>query len=173
MVAHFFLADSGGGMAVWAAVCFGILVIIYSLVRPMMHKKDPLTKLPTYGSLSAQRSVEREMQNVLVELSNMSRQVTAQLDTRAAKLEALIQEADEKIAALKALGASAAAKSSTAAGESSTSTPPPAQEPKSPALNPQHAEIYNLADQGRSPREIAQQLHRPSGEVELILALRN
>ncbi len=41
-----------------------------------------------------------------------------------------------------------------------------------PALDPRHAEIYVLADQGRSSREIAHQLRRPDGEVELILALR-
>ena len=29
-----------------------------------------------------------------------------------------------------------------------------------------------MADQGRSPQEIARKLNRPNGEVELILALR-
>jgi hypothetical protein len=32
--------------------------------------------------------------------------------------------------------------------------------------------VYALADQGRSPREIAAQLGRPDGEIELILGLR-
>jgi hypothetical protein len=45
--------------------------------------------------------------------------------------------------------------------------PPPA-----PSIDPRHAEIYALADQGRSPRDIATHLGRPSGEIELILALR-
>ena len=43
------------------------------------------------------------MQNVLVELSNMARQITSQLNTRAAKLELLLQEADQKIAQLQRL----------------------------------------------------------------------
>ena len=43
---------------------------------------------------------------------------------------------------------------------------PPATE--DPAYQP----IYSLADGGKSPREIAQQLGRQPGEVELILALR-
>ncbi len=41
-----------------------------------------------------------------------------------------------------------------------------------PQIDPRHAEIYAWADQGRTPREIASQLGRPSGEIELILALR-
>jgi hypothetical protein len=32
--------------------------------------------------------------------------------------------------------------------------------------------VYALADEGRPPREIAARLNRPSGEIELILALR-
>ena len=41
------------------------------------------------------------MNNLLVELSEMARQVTAQLDTRTLKLETLLKEADEKIQLLK------------------------------------------------------------------------
>ena len=40
------------------------------------------------------------MESLLVELSEMARQISAQLDTRSQKLEILIREADEKIAAL-------------------------------------------------------------------------
>jgi hypothetical protein len=40
------------------------------------------------------------------------------------------------------------------------------------AVDPRHAEVYRLADQGQTPQQIAQRLGRPSGEIELILALR-
>jgi DNA-binding NarL/FixJ family response regulator len=39
-------------------------------------------------------------------------------------------------------------------------------------IDPRHVEVYRLADQGQSPHQIAQRLNRPSGEIELILALR-
>jgi hypothetical protein len=39
-------------------------------------------------------------------------------------------------------------------------------------IDPRHALVYALADQGRSFKDIAQELNRPSGEIELILALR-
>ena len=39
-------------------------------------------------------------------------------------------------------------------------------------MDPRHAQVYDLADEGLSAPEIARQLGRPSGEIELILALR-
>jgi hypothetical protein len=146
----------------WAAIGLAIFTIMYVVIRPWFRKKDPLSKAPAYASLAQQRSVERQMQNVLVELSDMSRQISGQLDNRAAKLEALIHEADEKIAAMK----SAIATSSPGLARmiDAPETRPPS--------DPRHAQVYALADQGRSSMEIAQQLDRPSGEIELILALR-
>jgi C4-dicarboxylate-specific signal transduction histidine kinase len=149
----------------WAVITLAILTVIYAVMRPWFRKKDPLVKPPAFASLSQQRAVERQMQNVLVELSDMARQITAQLDTRAAKLEALIREADEKIAAMKS-------------PQPPSISPPPADpspwESSQRELppDPRHAQVYALADQGRSSSEIAHQLNRPSGEIELILALR-
>jgi hypothetical protein len=149
----------------WAAIILAILTMLYATMRPWFRKKkDPLERPHKFGSLAQQRSVEREMQNVLVEMSEMARQITGQIDTRAARLEALIRQADERIAALNAAPAEKPAQPQAA------SLSPQAAE--SPAIDPRHAEVYALADQGRSSKDIAQQLNRPSGEIELILALR-
>lgn len=155
---------------VWVLVALGIITILYAVMRNPFGKKDPLSRAPKFASLAQQRSVERQMQNVLVELSEMTRQISAQLDTRAGKLEALMKEADEKIAALKAMSASGPAMTPPSAASLASSSQPMATPASS--LDPRHAQVYALADQGRSSREIAQQLQRPSGEVELILALR-
>jgi DNA-binding NarL/FixJ family response regulator len=52
----------------------------------------------------------------------------------------------------------------------------PAQPTPTPAsdevIDPRHVEIYTLCEQGLSTQQIADRLHRPSGEVELIIALR-
>jgi len=185
-----FLSILAAGGADWLLYAAGGVVVVYMVLRPLAkkRKKDPLEEMPRFG-LSQQRGVERDMQNLLVELSEMARQVSAQLDTRAAKLDAFIQEADEKIAELRRLQA-----------EGSSAAPPPAAEPlrdpgwpgQRPAVEEtpynapvtevrlpeaaspesRHQEIYRLADSGRSSQEIALQLDRPRGEVELILALR-
>ncbi|MGD0390674.1 MAG: hypothetical protein ABSC42_17150 [Tepidisphaeraceae bacterium] len=148
----------------WAAIILGILTIAYATMRPWFRKKDPLERPHRFGSLAQQRSVEREMQNVLVELAEMARQITAQIDTRSARLEALIRQADERIASLNAQPAEKSPPLQSASL--------PAKPAESPAIDPRHAEVYALADQGRCSKDIAQQLNRPSGEIELILALR-
>src|SRR3954454_11341814 len=91
--------------ATWIAISVGIMLVVYiTFVRPLRKKKDkdPLERSSGFSTLAQQRAVERDMSNLLVELSEMARQMTAQLDTRAAKLELLLKEADERIATLRA-----------------------------------------------------------------------
>jgi hypothetical protein len=146
----------------WAVYAIGALTIVFVVFRPSLRKKDPLNCSNPKLSMSQQRSVEREMSNLLVELSDMARQISGQLDTRAAKLEALMQEADKKIAELKRL--------------ETTHHEPEIKPLESKAVplrdDARYSAIYDLADAGHSAQEIAQQLDRPRGEVELILALR-
>jgi len=163
----------------WLAIGIGIATIVYvAFIRPLTHKKkDPLSHPQLGPSLARQRSVDRDMSNLLVELSEMARQMTAQLDTRAARLDALIREADEKIAMLRSLG--------SAGGNSlpqgvlieaklleSDAIPMRAIDDAVPVVDPRHAEVYEMADGGHSAQDIAHQTGRPRGEIELILALR-
>lgn len=178
----------------WGAIAVGVLTIVYVVfVRPLRKKKDPLAR-PTRdpgAQLARQRSVERDMSNLLVELSEMTRQLTAQLDTRSAKLEVLLREADEKLAALRA----EAGGSSEGVGRHELPLRhsvdrgfhTPAEDHHDRLLlsdtavsstslveiDRRHAAIYELADEGHNAHEIARQLDRPSGEIELILALRS
>jgi hypothetical protein len=181
---------------IWMIVAAVGVGVLYFLMRPRKgNKRDPLGGAPSFP-LARQRGVEEQMSNLLVELSEMARQISAQLDTRAAKLELLIKEADEKIAALRGTigvnGSAASPAAPQAAAEDSSTTTiaptahvdsaeqaalsdikdsPPAA-PAPPAADPRHTQVYAMADEGRSANEIARALHRPAGEVELILALR-
>jgi hypothetical protein len=172
MELHNLLADSTTPTE-WAVCGVAVAATALALLRPRMKaKKDPLNRSPEFSSLAQQRSVERQMQNLLVELSEMARQVTAGLDTRATRLDLLIREADEKIAQLTALKDAAAlhpAQASNGAAPIQAATPPP---PSAYDPDPRHVEVYTLADQGQTPSQIAGQLNRPNGEIELILALR-
>lgn len=167
----FFLLDLDPATK-WGIIALAVITMVYAALRPLFRKKDPLSRPPNFSSLSQQRSVERQMQNMLVELAEMSRQITAQLDTRAAKLETLIREADQKIAALGSQPGATALSAGAA--------PPPPAAPvqaestgaQPPMVDPRHALIYALADQGRSCPDIARELNQPSGEIELILKLR-
>jgi len=127
----------------WLAIGVAAIVL-YVLLHWLRGKK---------ASLAPPHAVERQMQNLLMELAELSRQVGEQLDARAAKLEALLKQADDRIAQLQ--------------GQ-------PVEEPPSPPAENEsrYIEIYRLADAGQSSAQIAQQLNRPQGEIELILALR-
>jgi hypothetical protein len=144
------------------------LTIFYAVMRPMKKKKDPLEKSPSKFGLASQRAVEQDMNNLLVELSKMARQLTAQLDTRAIKLEMLIKQADERLAALKQLNNGAAGGMPPTNGNGS----PEPTSPESPGVDERHLEVYALADERLSAQQIANKLTRPRGEIDLILALR-
>ncbi|HEY2585315.1 MAG TPA: hypothetical protein VGI81_06080 [Tepidisphaeraceae bacterium] len=160
----------------WTLICAAGLTVIYVVMRPFKKKrKDPLVRPGGALSLAGQREVERQMTELLVELEQMARQMTAQIDTRAAKLDLLIKEADEKIALLRKLahGATPARLSTDPTVPSDGASPQTDVAPGlAPAIDPRHAQVYELADAGLSARQIAQQLGRPNGEVELILAIR-
>lgn len=174
---HFLMQTSTQNPNSW--VIYGVAALggFYILLRYVAkkRKKDPLTDSPVRFSLSQHKAVEREMQNLLVELSDMSRQITAQLDTRSAKLDALIREADEKIAELRALSEGQPNVAPSRAYDSYRLPTSPIQPASSSLLNnedPRHAAVYQLADQGKSAPQIAAELGRAKGEIELILALR-
>jgi hypothetical protein len=165
----------------WVLIATAIVTIFYAVVRPAMRKKrDPLGKPVSFSALGHERNVERQMQNLLVELSEMARQISAQLDTRSQKLEMLIQHADERIAALKQIPQQHPPQKAFEAPVQRTWTEPapsmtrniPIPEPTPDPVEQPHQAVYALADQGKNAAEIARELDRPRGEVELILALR-
>jgi hypothetical protein len=151
----------------YIAIAMGILGLAYLMYRGSAKKRrDPLDDSRGPGfSLAQQRSVERQMQGLLVEMAEMARQITAQLDTRAAKLEALIQEADAKLEALRRAGAPTPGEPSFHAAASAADHPQMRHDPMA-------EQIRALADAGKSIPQIARELNWPAGEVELILALR-
>jgi len=162
------LLNAPPSQTLWIMVGLAGATILYAVFRPSLKKKDPLARSPSAASLSQQRNVERQMQNLLVELSEMARQLTAQLDTRSQKLQALLQQADEKIAELH--GTIGAPKEPPVLNTDRASWSPPPE--PAPDIAPQHQAVYDLADRGQSTADISRQLNRPRGEVELILALR-
>src|SRR5436309_13854403 len=126
----------------WIVYAVGALTIVYVVLRPSFRKKDPLGQSAPKLGMAQQRSVEREMSNLLVELSEMARQITGQLDTRSAKLELLIKQADERLAHLADLA--------TAAPMEKLPLSRHADVPPAPLVDPRHVEVYVLADQGHT-----------------------
>lgn len=164
----------------------GIAVMTWSAVRLRKRAKGGAT--PTVASQPPVRNMDvqhmaRELNGLMVDLHETAREIAAQIDNRYAKLDVMVRYADERIRKLEAL------QSQLAGGASTAVTVPPEQNvsaaaanrpvisadpaPSSPPTDPAHQEIYTLADSGKSARDIAQAINRPTGEVELILNLRS
>lgn len=103
--------------------------------------------------------IRKDLEHLIAELEQLSRKISAEIDTRFAKLEAAMHDADRRIAALHRLTRQPGGPPT---GESATAGP-----------EERYSLIYELADVGFSPVEIARDLGRTPGEVELILNLRN
>ncbi|HVT79149.1 MAG TPA: hypothetical protein VHM90_00715 [Phycisphaerae bacterium] len=129
------------------------------------------------------REVNAEIEALLAEVEETARRLTAQIDNRYTRLEQLLGEADEKIRRLEELARGTPVAAQPAASKVAVASAIPEaqrtlarlrQERGAPpaASDPAYQPIYSLADRGRNPREIAQELGRQPGEIELILALR-
>ncbi len=155
--------------------------------EPQLNAHEKLERIKqTHG-------MKDDMRTMMVELEELTRRFSAQLDAKSVRLEKLIEEADRRITVLtgdvtpkdelaggRMIG-TAAKQSNAPAPDVKTSdqTKPKrkpakkkAEEPAEEPLDPAVARIYELADAGRSPLEIAGALNEQVGKVELILALR-
>src|SRR3954466_15106613 len=90
----------------WVVLAVGVLATLYLIMRSKkrVNRVDPLTRPAASMGLAQQRQVERDISTLMVEMLETARQMTAQLDTRAAKLELLIRQADQRLEAIKAPG---------------------------------------------------------------------
>jgi uncharacterized protein HemX len=111
--------------------------------------------------------IHKSMQQLLLELEELSREINSQVDTRLRALNILIQEADEKIRDLRRLQGIAGDRP-----EPVEHLPTAKAEPHGDETRERYAQVYALAEKGSTVVEIAQEIGLMSGEVELILALR-
>jgi len=133
------------------------------------------------------------MGELLLELEEVSRRVGAQIETRYAKLEAVMRDADARIAHLEQLRGARPAGAAHVVAEpgapASGGTEPrasaggrsravdggdgdPARSGPEEAADPRFRRVYELVDAGATPIKAAEELGMPLGEVELILNLR-
>src|SRR5438128_2200059 len=107
----------------WVVLAAGVIATIYVVMRSKSRGRrvDPPARQPAAMGLAQQRQIERDMSNLMVEMLETARQMTAQLDTRAAKLELLIRQADQRLEAVKAAGGGPTAPALASGGSSTVS----------------------------------------------------
>ncbi len=159
---------------------------------PRAYAREQLAKV------REQEGMRDDLQELMMQLEKLAREINAQVDTRFAKLEKAIADADARLAELKRLGVGEATPVETvqeqpADGpvlEPRESTPTEsdrgkgvvdevaadsgdatADEPVDAAESVERR-IVELSRAGKSPLEIARALGRDVGEVELIIKLK-
>lgn len=153
----------------------GALTVVLLATRRRVHnslRQPSHTAREQFSQLKEQSKATRDVGQVMLELDQLSRQLHGRLDTKLARLEAVIQDADGRIDKLSRLVRRADGEPQleiTLDREEPYEAPPP--EPTQEEGD-RHTAVYRLADDGTSPIEIAQHIGRPVGEIDLILALR-
>jgi hypothetical protein len=156
------------------AVLAGLLLITFSLVMRLRKRVRAAAERPARSrdrrpGGDEENPLRRSMEQLLVELQGLSRQINAQLDTKMRALTQLTDEARREIERLERLLEEAQA----GLPRAEASAPAPAAEPGPAPPDPRPRRVYELADAGLGAVEIARQTGQPVGEVELILSLRS
>jgi hypothetical protein len=158
--------QSTGGLISLAAVVIGGGLVLLARIKQRGVRTDKrsetrsATKQPVSTEIASARAAASELRQLAEELASM-------LDAKSQHLESLIARADAQLARLErtTLAPRATERDAAAIAE-------PKHRPATPAPNASHAEVHRLADQGLTPVEIARQIGKPTGTVELILNLR-
>jgi hypothetical protein len=194
--------SAGNGMTTLLLVLCATVIMVVLLRR---HQFRSTTRREMsrdqVARIRDQHKLRHSMDELLVELEEVSRRVGAQVDTKFAKLETVIRDADERIARLERVlgrqGGSGKPPGRTAsrdeplqsvtpaAGQPASTEPaaranshsPRHQRAGSPTTpnqpsDPRFRRVYELIDAGATPIKAAEELGLPLGEVELILNLR-
>jgi len=136
-----------------ALIVAGAGLLLGAIWRGQIGWRTPSSPSPPQTPATPGMAVHSVMRDA-EELAGL---LAGQMDRQAARLEQLIAEADVKIRHLERLSAEVRA-----------------ARPADRALStePLNQRIYELADEGVPPVEIARQLKQQTGKVQLILALR-
>lgn len=156
---------------VFAAILTMVMISTRGRTRRSMQTPRH-TARERYTSAKDQGASLREVEDVMLELDKLAREVHGRLDTRFAKLEVLIRDADERIAKLERLSGSPESEPAPRLDVTLSEEAPGAPVPPPVMEDGPHAEVHRLSDAGMSTMQVAQETGKTIGEVELILSLR-
>lgn len=165
-------------------VVLGIVIMAIMLGMSMRAKiarrqGEALSPRERLDQIKADAEQRAKRQGLAPESLEIAQSLATLLDTKSARLELLLEEAEHRIAQLESLVREAAPTQQEVSEPappvaSPRDVPPPRRTAHANAdsVDPLSRSVYELADTGRTPVQIAQQLDEQVGKVELILALR-
>ncbi|MBN1347365.1 MAG: hypothetical protein JXQ73_32040 [Phycisphaerae bacterium] len=179
-----------------AVVIMVMLAVISARRRSMNRGASPRAYArEQLAKLREQNEVRDDLQELMMQLEQLARELSAQVDTRFAKLEKAITDADARIAELKRLGCVTEDGEPDGRGAETEEAPDgeiaePVDEaagrgePETAGADPASAEagdsqqgaverrVIALAGEGKTALEIAREVGRDVGEIELIIKLK-
>lgn len=155
-----------GGGSEWVLLA-GLLLIILALLMTLRKKRRTisgpnLTAREHLGRLKEEQGLRSDLESLMVDIEQLAKRLGSQLDAKVIQVEKLVAEADRRIEILRNLKATPPAGNDGATQAAPLTAPP----------DPLTQSVYDLADAGKSPPEIASETGEHLGKVELILALR-
>ena len=156
---------------IWLLVILLAAFVMLRIARQRVLRSQALRGMPVRDRVarrvgSQENRTVNQISELMAALADLSRQINGQIDTRLAKLETLLEQADAVIKRLEKGDLNTESGACEAIKEISDSFHHSAAE-----LSPDSREVLELTEQGMDKISIAQKLDRPIGEIELILAL--
>lgn len=154
-------------------ILLGLVMVTTSLLIGIRRKRraagSRVTAREQLERYKEKAAVRDDLQSVMVEVEQLAKRLSAQLDARAIAVERLIDEAEAKIQRLEQLTRE---RQPPAPPADPVKPPAEADPPDAGPTDELTRSVYALADEGAAAPEIARQLGEHVGKVELILALR-
>ena len=151
----------------------GLAFLLLSTRRRVMNVKREPTETPReqFARLGGLSRTTREVERVMQELDSLSRQIHGRIDTKLARLEKLLRDADQRIALLSQQRDTSPERGSRLEVLLDQEEPlDTVSSDESPGDATQQT-VLRLAEENRSVLEIARHVGKTPGEVELMLAL--
>lgn len=105
---------------------------------------------------TADQEAMRDAARLGADLRELTQRLANEMEAKAERIERLLAKADERIARL----------------QDPPPAPPRVHDRSASPGEPEHTKVHALADEGLPIVEIARRVGKPTGQVELILALR-
>lgn len=154
----------------------GVLIITFILMSRLRRKQksrpSQLSTAEQVAHLRARAADSAGIDAFKADAHDFTRQMAALLDSKAERLEQIIADADDRLARLEHAQQTLAPISPPLQTPRPASRRTPPDIDRSPAVDPLHDRVYRLADSGLDPVAIAREIGQPTGQIELILALR-
>ncbi len=181
-------------MFLWLGIIIFLSYFLLLKTRRRVRRSQQFSHLDANERIAHFRKTDTnhlqvQIEELMAELADLSREINGQIDTRLAKLNALLNEADRTIARFEQTmghpegSASSPGTISKSSGRNETSPDHIQQQNRKNLTSADHVlrsqkvpdaqtqAILDMAHQGKTAVSIAQKLGRPVGEIELILAL--